>query len=204
MGVVTADFVMTMDGCIGGRDIGLDNPGGTGAEPIMSWIHSLASWRKQQGMEGGIENRDSEIFGEWFRNTSVSILGRRMFDLGEPFWGDNLPFRTPVFVVTHRPRPDIVTSDTTVRFVTEGIHEALKQARAAAGDGAIDVGGGAECFQQFLAADLIDELQLHIVPHVMGDGLRLFGHLPELGTGWEVVAWEQGEGALHVRYRRLR
>lgn len=201
MGLVTADFVISLDGCISGRDVSLAQPNGTGADPLAAWLHGLASWRARQGMEGGNHNRDSEIIDRWFMATGASVLGRRMFDLGEPFWGDTLPFRTPVFVVTHRPRPDIVSGATTVRFV-DGIDDALAQARVAAGEQSVDVGGGADIFQQAFAAGAIDELQLHIVPFVVGDGLRLFDRLPPLGASWSIAESEQGEGALHVRYRR--
>jgi len=202
MGSVTADFVMSLDGCIAGREIGSAAPAGLGAEALVGWMHGLASWRSRQGMEGGEHNRDSEIIDRWFTHTGASVLGRRMFDLGEPFWGDTLPFRTPVFVVTHRPRPTIVSGATTVRFV-DGIEEAVSLAKAAAGTQAVDIGGGADLFQQCLAANLIDDLQLHIVPVVIGDGLRLFDRLPPLDGRWEIAESEQGEGALHVRYRRL-
>jgi len=199
--VVTADFVVSLDGCISGRAIGPDAPFGLGADPLAGWLHGLASWRARQGMEGGTHNRDSAIIEQWFRETGASILGRRMFDLGEPFWGDHPPFRTPVFVVTHRPRPDIVAGDTSIHFI-DGLDVALDRAQGVAGPRSIDVGGGADLFQQALAAGAIDELQLHIVPYVVGDGLRLFDRLPPIGSEWTVADSEQGEGALHVRYRR--
>lgn len=201
MGEVTADFVMSLDGCIAGREVSLDAPAGLGAEALLGWMHGLASWRARQGMEGGVHNRDSAIIDRWFAQTGASVLGRRMFDLGEPFWGDTLPFRTPVFVVTHRPRAEIVSGATTVRFV-DGIATAVGLAKEAAQGHHVDVGGGADVFQQCLAAGLIDSLQLHIVPVVIGDGLRLFDRLPAIGSAWEIEETEQGEGALHIRYRR--
>lgn len=202
-GLVTADFVISLDGCIAGRDVSPVAPAGIGADALVGWMHGLASWRARQGMDGGIHNRDSEIIDQWFTQTGASVLGRRMFDLGEPFWGDALPFRTPVFVVTHRPRATIVSGETTVRFV-DGIEPAVSMAREAAGGRAVDVGGGADIFQQCLAAGLVQELQLHIVPVIIGDGLRLFDRLPPLDAAWEIAESEHGEGALHVRYRTAR
>lgn len=100
---------------------------------------------------------------------------RMMYDTGEEFWGDNPPFRAPVFVLTHRPRPALVKEGgTTFTFVTDGIHSALDQAKAAAGDRNVDIAGGASTVQQYLREGLIDELQLHVVPELLGEGLRLF------------------------------
>lgn len=133
---VTADLAMSLDGYIAGPNVTLDNPGGDGAEPLFEWIHNLASWRERQGMSGGEENRDSELMREWFDATGAVVMGRIMYDTGEEFWGDNPPFRTPVFVLTHRPRPTLVKQGgTTFTFVSEGIHSALQQAKAAAGRG---------------------------------------------------------------------
>lgn len=101
---VTADMAISLDGCIAGTDVAIDNPGGDGAEPLFEWIHNLASWRQRQGMTGGEENRDSALMREWFDATGAVVMGRMMYDTGEEFWGDNPPFRTPVFVLTHRPR----------------------------------------------------------------------------------------------------
>ncbi|CAL9489688.1 MULTISPECIES: dihydrofolate reductase family protein [Streptomyces] len=199
---VTADLAITLDGYVAGPNVTLDNPGGDGGEPIFDWIHTLASWRERQGMTGGAENRDSELMREWFDATGAVVMGRMMYDTGEEFWGDNPPFRTPVFVLTHRPRPTLVKEGgTSFTFVTDGIHSALEQARAAAGDRNVDIGGGAHTVRQYLAAGLVDELQLHVVPTLLGDGLRLF---EGLGTGrrdLEQVRVVETPLATHLKYR---
>ncbi|CAL9488552.1 dihydrofolate reductase family protein [Streptomyces sp. enrichment culture] len=199
---VTADLAITLDGYVAGPNVTLDNPGGDGGEPIFDWIHTLASWRERQGMTGGAENRDSELMREWFDATGAVVMGRTMYDTGEEFWGDNPPFRTPVFVLTHRPRPTLVKEGgTSFIFVTDGIHSALEQARAAAGDRNVDIGGGAHTVRQYLAAGLVDELQLHVVPTLLGDGLRLF---EGLGTGrrdLEQVRVVETPLATHLKYR---
>ncbi|WP_416476353.1 dihydrofolate reductase family protein [Streptomyces sp. LKA04] len=200
---VTADFAITLDGYVAGPNVSRDNPGGDGAERIFDWIHTLASWRERQGMTGGAENRDSELVREWFDATGAVVMGRTMYDLGEEFWGDNPPFRTPVFVLTHRPRPTLVKEGgTTFHFVTEGIHSALERARAAAGDRNVDIGGGADTVRQYLAAGLVDELQLHVVPVLLGGGLRLFEGLGDAGRrDLEQVGAVETPLATHLKYR---
>ncbi|WP_405651390.1 dihydrofolate reductase family protein [Streptomyces sp. NBC_00019] len=198
---VTADLAMSLDGYIAGPNVTLDNPGGDGAEPLFEWIHNLASWRERQGMSGGEENRDSELMREWFDATGAVVMGRIMYDTGEEFWGDNPPFRTPVFVLTHRPRPTLVKQGgTTFTFVSEGIHSALQQAKAAAGERNVDIAGGASTVRQYLDAGLVDELQLHVVPALLGDGLRLFGGL-ESGRRLEVARVVDTPLATHLKYR---
>ncbi|MEU9652995.1 dihydrofolate reductase family protein [Streptomyces sp. NPDC048110] len=199
---VTADLAITLDGYVAGPNVTLDNPGGDGGEPIFDWIHTLASWRERQGMTGGDENRDSELMREWFDATGAVVMGRMMYDTGEEFWGDNPPFRTPVFVLTNRPRPTLVKEGgTSFTFVTDSIHGALEQAKAAAGDRNVDIGGGAHTVRQYLAADLVDELQLHVVPVLLGGGLRLFEGLGARRRDLERVRVVETPPATHLKYR---
>lgn len=199
---VTADFAISLDGYIAGTNVALDNPGGDGAEPLFEWIHNLAGWRQRQGMTGGEENRDSELMREWFDATGAVVMGRMMYDTGEEFWGDNPPFRTPVFVLTHRPRPTLVKEGgTTFTFVTDGIHSALARAKAAAGERNVDIAGGASTVQQYLREGLIDELQLHVVPALLGEGLRLFEGLGAGRRNVEPVRVVDTPLATHLKYR---
>lgn len=202
---VTADFAISLDGCIAGTGVTVDNPGGDGAEPLFEWIHNLASWRERQGMTGGEENRDSELMREWFDATGAVVMGRTMYDTGEDFWGDNPPFRTPVFVLTHRPRPTLVKEGGTIfTFVTDGIHSALARAKAAAGDRNVDIAGGASTVRQYLAAGLVDELQLHVVPALLGDGLRLFDGTGTARRRVEQIRVVDTPLATHLKYRFVR
>jgi dihydrofolate reductase len=199
---VTADLAISLDGYVAGTDVSLDNPGGDGAEPLFEWIHNLASWRERQGMTGGEENRDSELMREWFDATGAVVMGRMMYDTGEEFWGDNPPFRAPVFVLTHRPRPTLVKEGgTTFTFVTDGIHSALARAKAAAGNRNVDIAGGASTVRQYLGEDLIDELHLHVVPVLLGDGLRLFEGPGAGRRDLEPVATVATPLATHLKYR---
>ncbi|MFB7086782.1 dihydrofolate reductase family protein [Streptomyces sp. NPDC056296] len=205
MTTVTADLAITLDGYVAGPNVTLDNPQGDGGEPIFDWIHTLASWRERQGMTGGEENRDSELVREWFDATGAVVMGRTMYDTGEEFWADNPPFRTPVYVLTNRPRPTLVKEGgTTFTFVTDGIHSALEQAQAAAGDRNVDIAGGASTVRQYLGAGLIDELQLHVVPVLLGDGLRLFEGLGAVRRDLEQIGVVETPLATHLKYRFLK
>ncbi|MGW6735769.1 dihydrofolate reductase family protein [Streptomyces sp. NPDC055013] len=202
---VTADLAISLDGFIAGTDVTLDNPGGDGAEPLFAWIHDLASWRQRQGMTGGVENRDSELMREWFDATGAVVMGRMMYDTGEEFWGADPPFKAPVFVLTHRPRPTLVREGgTTFTFVTDGIHSALDRAKAAAGDRNVDIAGGASTVQQYLGAGLVDELQLHVVPALLGAGLRLFEGLGAGRRTLEPVRVVATPLATHLKYRLVK
>ncbi len=129
------------------------------------------------GLAGGTEGRDGEILDEAFARTAAVMMGRRMFDIGEDQWGDDPPFHVPVLVLTHEPRDALVMEGgTTFTFVTGGVDNALEQARASAGEGGIWIAGGANVIQQFLRAGLLDELQIHLIPVLLGDGTRLFDH----------------------------
>ncbi|MDG5806550.1 dihydrofolate reductase family protein [Streptomyces ossamyceticus] len=201
---VTADMAISLDGYVAGTDVRVDNPGGDGAEPLFEWIHDLAGWRERQGMTGGRENRDSELMREWFDATGAVVMGRMMYDTGEEFWGDNPPFRTSVFVLTHRPRPTLVKKGgTTFTFVTDGLHSALDRARAAAGDRNVDIAGGADTVRQCLREGLIDELQLHVVPVLLGDGLRLFEDLGAVRRDLRPIRVVDTPLATHLKYRVL-
>ncbi|OLZ68848.1 deaminase [Streptomyces sp. IMTB 2501] len=202
---VTADMAISLDGYVAGTDVSVGNPAGDGAGPLFEWIHDLASWRERQGMTGGAENRDSELMREWFDATGAVVMGRMMFDTGEEFWGDNPPFRTPVFVLTHQPRPTLVKEGcTTFVFVTDGIRSALDRARAAAGDRNVDIAGGASTVRQYLREGLIDELQLHVVPALLGAGLRLFEGAGAGKQSLEQVRVVETPLATHLKYRFVR
>lgn len=175
MANVVSEMSMSLDGYIAGPNDGIDLPLGRGGERLHQWVYDLASWRERHGIAGGKTGTDSDVVEESVRKAGAVLMGRRMFDLGVGPWGDNPPFHMPVFVVTHKPRETIVNEGgTTFTFVTDGIESALAQARAAAGDKDVSVAGGAAIIQQLLSAGLLDEIQIHVVPVLLGDGRRLF------------------------------
>lgn len=181
---VTAQMSVSLDGFYAGpmdpKDPGdmaswMEGPEAPGFFRVTRWAVDAAGWRERMGYAGGEESTDSEIIEETFAAAGAYVLGRRMFDGGEVPWGDEPPFRAPVFVVTHRPREVLEREGgTSFTFVTGGVEQAIELARAAAGGRNVAVAGGGTVLRQVLRAGLLDELELHIVPVLLGDGLRLF------------------------------
>ncbi|MGW4058109.1 dihydrofolate reductase family protein [Amycolatopsis sp. NPDC004747] len=186
---VTAQMSVSLDGCYTGPRAGRDtdwmrSPEAPGFFRVTRWAVDAAAWRERQGFDGGEPSIDSEIVAETFAAAGAYVMGRRMFDAGEVPWGDEPPFRAPVFVVTHRPREVLERAGgTSFTFVTEGPERAVELARAAAGAKDVAIAGGGEVLRQVLAAGLLDQLELHVVPVLLGDGQHLFG--PGLGLGAE-------------------
>ena len=214
MSKVRAQISVSADGYVAGPNQSKQNPLGEGGESLHDWVVALKAWREPHGKEGGEVNESSSVVEESKANVGAEIMGRGMFGGGpgpwseEPWngwWGDDPPFHMPVFVLTHHEREPLTLSDTTFTFVTGGIESALEQARAAAGDKDVHVSGGAEAINQYLAAGLIDELELHVVPVLFGRGRRLFDHLhpePLELTRTRILEGEGGVTHLHYRVER--
>lgn len=201
MGIVTSDISVSLDGFIAGPGDGVDNPLGDGGERLHEWVVGLASWRSRHGLAGGETGRDAEIVEESVRDTGAVVLGRRMFDNAKG-WGDEPPFHVPVFVLTHEAREDLAKQGgTTFTFVNDGVESALAQARAAAGDKNVAVAGGASTIQQFLSAGLLDELQMHVVPVLLGGGVRLFDGLETESVELETTRVVESPGVTHLKFR---
>ncbi|HEX5980916.1 MAG TPA: dihydrofolate reductase family protein [Thermoleophilaceae bacterium] len=208
MSQLIAEISISLDGFAAGPNQSMDNPLGEGAERLHEWVFPTASWRGLHGMEGGETGPDDDAAAGFGRGVGAYIMGRNMF--GPPgggewdeswrgWWGEDPPYHVPVFVLTHHPRDSLpMEGGTTFHFVTDGIESALEQARAAADGGDVKVIGGATAIQQYLKAGLLEELQLHIAPVVLGAGERLFDDVgdPKLEQV-EVVAGL----ATHVTYR---
>ena len=183
------------------EDDGPELPLGDGGERLHQWVYDLASWREPHGLAGGKTNRDSEVLDEAFRSTGAVVVGRRMFDNARG-WGDNPPFHMPVFVLTHEAREKVAKEGgTTFTFVNDGIESALEQAKAAAGDKNVSVGGGANTIQQYLGAGLVDEMQIHIAPMLLGGGVRLFEDLDTRPIELERTRVIDSPEVTHVRFR---
>jgi len=201
MGRVTVDISMSLDGFVAGPNDGPDLPLGERGEQLHEWAYGLTSWRERHGLAGGQTNRDAEILDEAFRDVGAIVLGRRMFDNAKG-WGDDPPFHMPVFVLTHDAREKLTKEDgTTFTFVTDGIESALEQARAGAGDKDVSVGGGANSIQQYLKAGLIDEMQIHLVPLMLGGGVRLFDQVDPERVELEATRVVESPGVTHLKYR---
>ncbi|RVX41570.1 dihydrofolate reductase [Nonomuraea polychroma] len=176
---VTAQMSVSLDGFYAGaQHLGdgnwIDSAEAAGFFRITRWVTDAMAWRERQGFAGGEQDTNSDIIAESFQAAGAYVMGRRMADGGEGPWGDNPPFRAPVFVVTHRPRQTLVRQGgTSFTYVTDGIASAVEQARAAANGKDVAVAGGGRLVRQVLKAGLLDELELHVVPVVLGTGMRL-------------------------------
>jgi dihydrofolate reductase len=205
MGRLRFDISMSLDGFVAGPNDGAGNGLGDGGERLHEWVYGLESWRTPHGYEGGETGEESDVLGEAFDALGAIVMGRRMFDLAEGAWGDDPPFHMPVFVLTHRARDPIVKQGgTTFTFVTDGIESALEQAREAAGDKDVGVAGGTSVAQQYLEAGLLDELQIHLVPILLGGGVRLFDQLGDTQIELETTRVIDSPQVTHLRFQVLR
>jgi len=211
MSRVTCQISISLDGFVAGPNQSLENPLGEGGLSLHEWAFATASWREQQGQTGGARSADSEVIDEVSRNVGAYIMGRKMFGGGDGpwdqawkgWWGDDPPYHVPVFVLTHHARDPLpMQGGTTFNFVTTGIRSALDQARSAADGKDIVIAGGAQAVQQFMAAGLLDELYLHLVPILLMAGERLLENVgnPTLQPV-KVIA---SPAVTHVRYRIVR
>ena len=203
MGIVIADISISLDGFVAGPSDSPDPyPLGVGGERLHQWMYELESWRAQVGRDGGEGGAAADLMGEYFARMGSVLIGRRMFDHGERPWGDEPPFRVPVFVVTHRPRPtEEKLGGTTFTFVTEGVASAVKQAKEAAGAKDVALMGGARVIESCLAAGLLDELRLHQVPVFLGGGVRLFEPPMDAASALEPTRAEISAGVTHLFFR---
>jgi dihydrofolate reductase len=164
MSKVVAELSMSLDGYIAGPGVSPEEPMGRGGEQLFDWLYADRS---------DDQAHDFEV--DYYGEVGALIIGRRMADVGIEHWGDNPTFHAPCFVLTHRPHDTVPKQGgTSYTFVTDGLAAALQQARAAAGDADVQVNGGADTVGQYLAAGLLDELRLNLVPVLLGSGTRLF------------------------------
>jgi len=204
-----ADISVSLDGYVAGPAPSLEEPLGRGGEQLHEWVVRLAAWRRTHGLDGGEDGPESRWVEEIVERTGAYVMGRRMFSGGEGpwdgdpnatgWWGDEPPFRAPVFVVTHQPRPPLELTGTTFVFVTDGVASAVAQAREAAGDRDVQVSGGAEVIRQALEHGLLDELQVHTAPVVLGAGTSLLAGIAP--AAFQIVETIPTPQATHVRYR---
>jgi len=213
MSKVRVHISTSLDGYVAGPNQSQEEPLGVGGEGLHEWVVATKAWREAVGMEGGEDNISSAVVDEEKANVGAEIMGRGKFGPAtrgswgdEPWrgwWGDDPPFHKPVFVLTHHEREPLILTDTTFTFVTDGIDSALEQAREAAGDKDVFIGGGADVINQYLAAGVVDEIELHIAPILLGGGARLFE-----GVGPNVKLEEiraiDAPGVAHLKYRVVR
>lgn len=204
---------VSLDGFVAGPEQSVDNPLGIGGMRLHEWVFPLAAWRQPHGLEGGEVNESSKVVEQTLNNIGATIMGRNMFgghpgswDRGEPWngwWGDNPPFHHPVFVLTHHAREPLeCQGGTTFTFVTEGIEQALEQARQAAQGRDVSLAGGAQAVQQFLKAGLVDQMNLNLVPTLLASGERLFANVGDELHGLELVQTVATHQVVHLRFEK--
>ena len=207
-----SSFAISLDGYGAGPNQDLDNPLGVRGPELMEWFFQSRAWRKMHGMVGGETGVDNEIAEKGLSGLGAWILGRNMFgpvrgpwpdESWKGWWGDEPPYHTPVFVLTHHPRAPLAMKGGTVfHFVTEGIATALERAKAAAGARDVRLGGGVSTIRQYLRAGLVDELHLALRPVLLGKGEHLMHDLDLRVLGYECWKSVPGERATHLYIRR--
>jgi dihydrofolate reductase len=200
---------ISVDGYVAGPNQSERDPLGEGGMQLHEWVVGLEAWREAHGESGGETNASSAVVDEYTENLGAVVMGRNMFgggpgpwdDAWHGWWGEDPPFHVPVFVLTHHEREPLeMEGGTSFHFVTDGIESALSQAREAAGGKDVRLGGGAEAARQYLAAGLVDELQLNVAPVLLGAGERLFENVGgELEL--EQTRVIHTPAVTHIRYR---
>jgi dihydrofolate reductase len=193
MGKVTSEISMSLDGFITGPNVGVGNGMGDGGDRLHDWMFDAKT------------ETDAAIVDEIYESTGSILIGKGMFDVGFEPWGDPPPFRMPVFVVTHEEREPLpMQGGTTYTFVTDGIEAALELARAAAGDKNVGIWGGANIMRQYLQAGSLDEMQIHLIPVLLGDGVRLFEDLDPEGIELRRTRSIETPRATHLRFEVMK
>jgi dihydrofolate reductase len=210
--VKVAAFSISLDGFGAGFRQDIDNPLGVRGFELHTWFRDTEVFRKMQGQEGGSQGIDNGLAARSFQNVGSWILGRNMFgpvrgpwedDSWKGWWGNNPPYHTPVFVLTHHTRsPLTMEGGTTFYFVTGGVESALEKAKEAAKGQDIRIGGGVSTIRQFISAGRIDEMHLAVSPVLLGEGEHLFSGINLSKLGFVPVATVAGEGATHVLIER--
>jgi dihydrofolate reductase len=204
---------MSLDGFIAGPDQSVDNPLGIGGERLHEWVFPLAAWRAPHGLPGGEVNESTAVVEESQAGIGATIMGRNMFgghpgpwDRNDPWngwWGDDPPFHHAVFILTHHAREPLeLEGGTTFTFITDGIEAALEKAREAARGKDVALAGGADVAQQYLRAGLVDEMEIHLVPVLLGGGERLFEGTGTDLHGLELVRTVATSDVTHLKFVR--
>ncbi len=210
MSKVRVHIAVSLDGYAAGPNESQENPLGEGGEQLHDWAFEIKAFREAHGMEGGEVNASTPVAEESMANVGAEVMGRGKFgppgggpwgdDPWTGWWGEEPPFAMPVFVLTHHEREPLTLSTSTFTFVTDGIESALAQATEAADGKDVLIGGGASSINQYLAAGLVDEIELHVVPVLLGGGKRLFAGVgPDLKL--EQLRAVEAPGVAHLKYR---
>jgi dihydrofolate reductase len=206
------NLAVSLDGFATGEDQNLEAPFGHAGVRLMEWFFPTRTFRAMNGKDGGTEGVDNAYASAWGPGIGAEIMGRNKFgpqrgpwadEEWKGWWGDNPPFHTPVFVLTHHPRPTLeMAGGNTFHFVDAKPAEALAMAREAAGGLDVRIGGGPSTVRQFLAADLVDHLHVAVVPIILGRGVRLWDDLESLESRFTVESVTSPSGVTHMTFSR--
>jgi dihydrofolate reductase len=210
MSKLRLNITMSLDGYVAGPDQDEENPLGSGGQDLHEWFFPLKAFREMHGGEGGDVNASSVVVAERWANVGATIMGRNMFGpvrgpwmdgSWQGWWGENPPFHHPVFVLTHHPREPLqMQGGTTFHFVSDGIESALKQAKGAARGRDVSLAGGASVVNQYLAAGLVDEIDISVAPLVLGAGERLFAGLDRGTLKLKQIRAVDAPDVTHIKY----
>jgi len=208
--MIFADLSVSLEGFVAGPEPSQENPVGIGGMQLHDWAVNSFAWREAHGHEGGETNVDSDVISETVARTGAGIMGRKMFSGGaggwedDPnprgWWGDEPPFHHDVFVLTHHAREPLALTGTTFHFLDD-FEEAVRRAREAAGDKDVQIHGGGEMVQQAIALGVLDELNTHVAPVLLGSGFPLLGGTAARFERTRVI--ESPSGVTHIRYKRV-
>jgi len=203
-------ITMSLDGYVAGPDQSEENPLGVGGMELHEWVFPLKAFREEHGGEGGEVNESSAVVEERRANIGATIMGRNMFgpvrgpwpdESWRGWWGEDPPYHHPVFVLTHHPREPLeMQGGTTFHFVSDGVESALAQARDAAEGRDIWLAGGASAVNQYLAAGLVDEIDISIAPLILGSGERLFEGVGRGALKLRQIRAVDAPGVTHIKY----
>jgi dihydrofolate reductase len=206
---VKAQISISADGYMAGPNQSEENPLGEGGMALHQWAFKLRAWQEEHGEEGGETNASAPIYEEATANVGAVVMGRNMFgpirgdwDDGSwrGWWGEDPPYHTPVYVLTHHPREPLeMEGGTTFHFVTEGLDRAMELAREAAGDKDVSIGGGADTLRQCIRAGHLDELLVNQAPVILGAGERLFDDIGS-DVKLEQLRVVEAPGVAHILY----
>jgi dihydrofolate reductase len=206
--VKVSAFTLSIDGFGAGPEQSLADPLGKGGEELHKWLVGTKTFHAMTGREGGSTGIDERFAASSMEGSGAFIMGRNMFGpvrgpwpdhSWKGWWGDNPPYHTPVFVLTHHARPSVeMEGGTTFHFVTGGIETALERAKAAAGDRDVRIGGGVSTVRQYLEIGAVDEMHLAISPILLGRGEAMFAGLDLLALGFSITERVATEYAMHV------
>ena len=214
MSKLSLSITMSLDGYVAGPDQSEENPLGIGGMELHKWFFPLKAFREMHGEEGGEVNASSGVVEERRTNIGATIMGRNMFgpvrgpwpdESWRGWWGEDPPYRHPVFVLTHHPREPLeMQGGTTFHFVSDGIESALLQAREAAGDRDVRIAGGAETIQEYLDSGLIDEFSITLAPVLFGTGIRLFDRVDPARLALNQARTDASSRVTHLTYTAVK